>query len=282
VSPALSPALAIDVVTVFPDYLAPLRLSLLGRAVRAGILRLDVHDLRDWTTDRHRSVDDTPYGGGAGMVMRPEPWGAALDTLVPEGTDPLPTLVVPSPAGQPLTQTLAHTLATAGRLIVACGRYEGIDDRVLLDARRRLPVVEVSVGDVVLAGGEAVALVVIEAAARLVPGVLGNPGSLVEESHTPDSGLLEYPLFTRPPTWRGLDVPEVLVGGDHARVARWRRSAALRRTADRRPDLLEQRSVDQFDAADRAVLAELGWDLGGPGIRRPQPAGAPAVADCGG
>lgn len=278
----MSPRLAIDVVTVFPEYLAPLRLSLLGRAVRAGILRLDVHDLRDWTTDRHRSVDDTPYGGGAGMVMRPEPWGAALDDLAPPGTGPLPTLVVPSPAGAPLTQTLAQTLATAGRLVVACGRYEGIDDRVLTDARRRLPVVEVSVGDVVLAGGEAVALVVIEAVARLVPGVLGNPDSLVEESHTPDSPLLEYPLYTRPPTWRGLAVPDVLVGGDHARVARWRRSAALRRTADRRPDLLEQLPADRFDSTDRTVLAELGWHVGAPGARRPDPAAGSAVADCGG
>lgn len=278
----MSPVLGIDVVTVFPEYLAPLRLSLLGRATRAGILRLDVHDLRDWTTDRHRSVDDTPYGGGAGMVMRPEPWGAALDDLAPPGTDPVPTLVVPSPAGAPLTQTLAQTLATAGRLVVACGRYEGIDDRVLADARRRLPVVEVSVGDVVLAGGEAVALVVIEAAARLVPGVLGNPGSLIEESHTPESPLLEYPLYTRPPSWRGLDVPEVLIGGDHARVARWRRSAALRRTAERRPDLLEQLAADRFDTADRMVLAELGWHVGPLGVRRPDPAATPAVADCGG
>lgn len=278
----MSPVLAIDVVTVFPEYLAPLKLSLLGRAVRAGLLRVDVHDLRDWTTDRHRSVDDTPYGGGAGMVMRPEPWGAALDALAPPGADPVPTLVVPSPAGQPLTQALAHHLATAGHLVVACGRYEGIDDRVLADARRRLPVVEVSVGDVVLAGGEAVALVVVEAAARLVPGVLGNPASLVEESHATDAGLLEYPLYTRPPTWRDLDVPDVLVGGDHARVARWRRTAAVRRTAERRPDLLEQLPSDRLDAADRATLADLGWVVSATAVGRPGPVAPPAVADCGG
>lgn len=289
----MSPLLGIDVVTVFPEYLAPIRLSLIGRAARAGILRLDVHDLRDWTTDRHRTVDDTPYGGGAGMVMRPEPWGAALDALAPPGLDPVPTLVVPSPAGELLNQSLAHRLAEAGHLIVACGRYEGIDDRVLAHARGRLPVVEVSIGDVVLAGGEAAALVVIEAAARLVPGVLGNPESLVEESHATHAGLLEYPLYTRPPSWRGLDVPEVLVSGDHARVAGWRRAAALRRTASRRPDLLETAPARRLDAADRRVLAAIGWDVDGETVRRPRPAedrssttadrvAALPVADCGG
>jgi tRNA (guanine37-N1)-methyltransferase len=224
----------VDVVTIFPDYLAPLALSLPGRAQRTGLLDLRVHDLREWTHDRHRTVDDTPYGGGAGMVMRPEPWGEALDSLLAEGADPV--LVVPTPAGRPFTQRLAAELAAEERLVVACGRYEGIDQRVLDDAATRTRVLEVSLGDYVLNGGEAAALVVVEAVVRLLPGFLGNAGSLAEESH--NDGLLEYPVFTKPPSWRGLDVPEVLLGGDHGRVAAWRHDQAVRRTAQRRPDLL--------------------------------------------
>ena len=251
---ATGPLLRVDVITVFPDYLAPLRLSLVGRAIAAGTIALGVHDLRDWTTDRHRSVDDTPYGGGAGMVMRPEPWGAALDGVAPDGA----TLVLPSPAGEPFTQRLAHEFAGLAHLVIACGRYEGIDARVARDAATRLDVREVSVGDVVLAGGEAAALVVVEAVARLLPGVLGNPGSLSEESHAVDNPVLEYPLFTRPPVWRGHEVPAELLSGDHARIAAWRREQALRRTAARRPDLLAVLDPATLSAADRAVLADAG------------------------
>ena len=225
----------IDVVTIFPEYLAPLGLSLPGRAQRTGLLDLRVHDLRAWTHDRHRTVDDTPYGGGAGMVMRPEPWGEALDSLLAEGPDPV--LVVPTPAGRPFTQRLAAELATEQRLVIACGRYEGIDQRVLDHASTRVRVLEVSLGDYVLNGGEAAALVITEAVVRLLPGFLGNAASLAEESHD-DGGLLEYPVFTKPASWRGLDVPEVLLGGDHGRIAAWRHEQSVRRTAQRRPDLL--------------------------------------------
>lgn len=260
-----APLLRVDVVTVFPEYLAPLRLSLVGRAQQAGILAVAVHDLRDWTTDRHRTVDDTPYGGGAGMVMLPEPWGAALDEVAPDGA----TLVVPSPAGVPFTQSLAHDLAGRGHLVLACGRYEGIDARVAEDAARRLRVLEVSVGDVVLAGGEAAALVLIEAAARLLPGVLGNPGSLAEESHAVTDPVLEYPLYTRPTSWRGLDVPAELLSGHHARIAAWRRAQALARTAARRPDLLAALDPATLSAADRATLAALGAGSEESGPTRP-------------
>jgi tRNA (guanine37-N1)-methyltransferase len=222
----------VDVVTIFPDYLAPLDLSLPGKARRSGLLDLRVHDLRSWTHDRHRTVDDTPYGGGAGMVMRPEPWGEALDAL---GTGDGATLVVPTPSGTPFSQALAADLATRDHLIVACGRYEGIDQRVADHYRDRTEVVEVSVGDYVLNGGEAATLVVLEAVVRLLPGFMGNPDSVVEESHA--DGLLEHPVYTKPPEWRGLVVPDVLRSGDHDAVARWRRQQALARTAQRRPDL---------------------------------------------
>ncbi|MGH3385878.1 MAG: tRNA (guanosine(37)-N1)-methyltransferase TrmD [Nocardioidaceae bacterium] len=227
----------VDVVSIFPDYLAPLDLSLVGKARESGLLDLRTHDLRQWTHDRHRTVDDTPYGGGAGMVMRPEPWGEALDDLVPSGTERPPRLLVLTPSGRPFTQAAAEQLAAEPWLVLACGRYEGIDERVVSYARTRMPVEEISVGDYVLNGGEVAALVVIEAVARLLPGFLGNPESLAEESHA-TGGLLEYPVYTKPPLWRGLDVPEVLLSGDHGRVARWRQEQALRRTAARRPDLV--------------------------------------------
>jgi tRNA (guanine37-N1)-methyltransferase len=232
--PAPSP-LRIDVVTIFPEYLAPLRQSLLGRAIERGLLEVAVHDLRQWTSDRHRTVDDTPYGGGAGMVMKPEPWGAALDALAPPGGRQ-PRLVLPTPAGAPFTQAVAAELAAEPWLLFGCGRYEGIDHRVVPYAAQRMRVDELSIGDYVLAGGEAAVLVIVEAVARLRPGVLGNPASLAEESHA--EGLLEYPVFTKPASWRGYDVPAVLLSGDHGAVARWRRAEALRRTAARRPDLL--------------------------------------------
>ena len=230
----------IDVVTIFPDYLTPLSLSLMGRARANGLLDVRVHDLRSWTHDRHRTVDDTPYGGGAGMVMRPEPWGEALDELVPPGTEQPPTLVVPTPAGRRFVQADAERLAQQTWLVFACGRYEGIDQRVSDHAATRMPVEELSIGDYVLAGGEVATLVVVEAVVRLLPGVLGNPGSLEVESHGTgaDGGLLEHPVYTKPPSWRGLDVPEVLMSGHHGRVAAWRREQQRARTQQRRPDLL--------------------------------------------
>jgi tRNA (guanine37-N1)-methyltransferase len=222
----------VDVVTIFPEYLAPLELSLIGKARASGTLDVAVHDLRTWTSDVHRTVDDTPYGGGPGMVMRPEPWGLALDAL--EAPDA--RLLVPSPAGTPFSQAVARELAGESHLIFACGRYEGIDERVVEYARTRMPVTELSLGDYVLFGGEVAVLVVLEAVVRLLPGVLGNADSLLDESHA--DGLLEAPVYTKPPSWRGFDVPEILRSGDHGRIARWRRDQAVARTEARRPDLL--------------------------------------------
>jgi tRNA (guanine37-N1)-methyltransferase len=227
----------IDIVSIFVEYFQPLRLSLVGKAIENGTVDLRVHDLRDWTTDRHRTVDDTPYGGGAGMVMRPEPWGSALDVLAAGQTDP--RLLVLSPSGRTFTQSFAHELAAEGHLIFACGRYEGIDARVVEYAARRMRVDELSIGDYVLSGGEAAAMVVIEAVVRLLPGVIGNPESLTEESYAADhAGLLEGPSYTKPPSWRGLNVPEVLLSGHHERIAAWRRDQAIARTRQRRPELL--------------------------------------------
>ena len=229
----------IDVVSIFPAYLDALRLSLVGKAVDAGVVDLRVHDLRDWTHDRHRTVDDTPYGGGAGMVMKPEPWGEALDAM--EHLNPASmTVVVPTPAGRVLDQDLAYELSTRERLVFACGRYEGIDQRVLDHCSESYELIEVSLGDYVLNGGEAAVLVITEAVVRLIPGVLGNPDSLVEESHAPGHRLLEYPNYTKPPVWRGRQVPPILLSGNHAAIATWRREKALERTRERRPDLLEE------------------------------------------
>jgi tRNA (guanine37-N1)-methyltransferase len=248
----------VDVITIFPDYLAPLGLSLVGKARESGVINLRVHNLREWAVGRHRSVDDTPYGGGAGMVMRPDVWGDALDALAPSEIHQPPRLVVPTPAGSRFDQALARELAAQPWLVFACGRYEGIDGRVISNASSRMQVDEISIGDYVLGGGEAAVLVVLEAVARLLPGVVGNPESLVEESHGAD-GLLEYPVYTKPPSWRGLDVPEVLRSGHHANIARWRRDQALRRTAQRRPDLLDRIDPSSLDAHDLAVLADAGW-----------------------
>jgi tRNA (guanine37-N1)-methyltransferase len=222
----------IDVVTIFPDYLDPLRQSLPGRAIDAGIVDLCVHDLRRWTHDVHRSVDDSPYGGGPGMVMKAPVWGEALDEICSPGT----LLVVPTPAGRLFTQATAHRWGDEAHLVFACGRYEGIDQRVMDDAAQRMRVEEVSIGDYVLPGGESAALVMIEAVVRLLPDVLGNPVSHQEDSHS--DGLLEGPSYTRPPSWRGLDVPDVLLSGDHAKVAAWRRQQSRNRTRERRPDLI--------------------------------------------
>jgi tRNA (guanine37-N1)-methyltransferase len=239
----------VDVVTIFPEYLAPLRLSLVGKAVERGDVDLRVHDLRDATDDVHRTVDDSPYGGGPGMVMKPEPWARTLAGLT--GPTEAPRLVVPTPAGRPFTQQLAEELSREPWLVFACGRYEGIDDRVLQHARRTMRVDEVSLGDYVLAGGEAAVLVVVEAVARLLPGVLGNEQSHQQDSHS--DGLLEGPSYTRPPVFEGLEVPAVLLSGDHAAIERWRRDESLRRTAERRPDLLAQ-LAPELSPRDKAVL----------------------------
>jgi tRNA (guanine37-N1)-methyltransferase len=231
-----SRSLALDVVTIFPEYLAPLRQSLLGKAIERGQVALRVHDLRQWTDDPHRSVDDTPYGGGPGMLMRPEPWGRALDALVPPSLSPPPRLILPSPAGRPFNQAWAEELSHEPWLVFGCGRYEGIDARVVDYAAQRMPVDEISLGDYVLAGGEAAVLVIVEAVARLVPGVLGNAESARQESFS--AGLLEAPAYTKPASWRGLDVPAVLLSGNHAEIADWRAAQARERTTRLRPDLL--------------------------------------------
>jgi len=227
----------IDVVSVFPDYLQPLRLSLVGKAIESGRVQLGVHDLRDFTHDRHRTVDDTPYGGGPGMVMRPEPWGEAIDALV--GPQP-PLLLIPTPSGRPFTQADAEEWSGVEHLILACGRYEGIDARVAADAARRMTVAEVSIGDYVLAGGEAAALVIIEAIVRLLPGTLGNEASAVDDSFAAGrQGLLEGPVYTKPPNWRDLEVPPVLLSGHHAAIAEWQAEQSRLRTQQMRPDLLD-------------------------------------------
>ena len=232
----------------------PLREALLGRAIERGLVDLAVHDLRTWTHDVHQAVDDAPYGGGPGMVMRPQVWGEALDAVLAADPRP-PRLVVPTPAGRPFTQATAQEWAAEPRLVFACGRYEGIDQRVVDDAATRMPVDEVSIGDYVLVGGEVAVLVMVEAVARLLPGVLGNPASAAQDSFS--DGLLEGPAYTRPEVWRGHAVPEVLRSGNHAAIARWRRDRALERTAARRPDLLAALPDDALDAADRALLAGL-------------------------
>jgi tRNA (guanine37-N1)-methyltransferase len=235
----------IDVVTIFPEYLSALDVSLIGKARRDGLLDIHVHDLREHTSDRHRTVDDTPYGGGAGMVMKPEPWALALESIADAGhaaSLERPVLLVPTPSGQPFRQSLAQELSGAGHLVVACGRYEGIDERLFHWARGLFDVRLVSLGDYVLNGGEVAALAMIEAIGRLVPGVVGNPESLVEESHS--DGLLEYPVYTKPASWRGYEVPGVLLSGDHGKVAAWRHAQQLERTRDRRPDLLPAPSPD--------------------------------------
>ncbi len=240
----------LDIVTIFPEYLAPLGLSLVGKAVRTGLVQLGVHNLRQWTSDRHRTVDDTPYGGGAGMVMKPEPWGEALDQ-VGRGA----TIIFTTPSGQPFTQALARELASHEHLVFACGRYEGIDERVVEHAASIGTVREISLGDYVLNGGEVAALAITEAVVRLIPGFMGNAESLVEESH--EDGLLEYPVYTKPARWRDREVPEVLLSGDHTRIATWRREQALQRTADRRPDLLAPTTVGT-DEVRTATLADAG------------------------
>lgn len=267
-----------DVVTIFPEYLEPLKLSLLGKAREKGLVDLHLHDLRDYTFDRHRTVDDTPYGGGAGMVMKPEPWGLALDEVLAasplktatedsaEGTEPAadtrPLLIVPSPAGAVFDQAMAYELAEEKHIVFAPARYEGIDERVLDWAQESFRVMPVSLGDYVLYGGEVAVMAMIEAITRLIPGAMGNPASLEEESHT--GGLLEYPVYTKPAVWRDREVPEVLLSGNHGAIARWRRDRQIERTLERRPDLLEAYPVEQWDKKDRRFLAERGVHFANP------------------
>lgn len=267
-----------DVVTIFPEYLEPLKLSLLGKAREKGLVDLYLHDLRDYTFDRHRTVDDTPYGGGAGMVMKPEPWGLALDEVLAasplqtatgdsaEGADPAadtrPLLIVPSPAGAVFDQAMAYELAEEKHIVFAPARYEGIDERVLDWAQEGFRVMPVSLGDYVLYGGEVAVMAMIEAVTRLIPGAMGNPASLEEESHT--GGLLEYPVYTKPAVWRDREVPEVLLSGNHGAIARWRRDRQIERTLERRPDLLEAYPVEQWDKKDRRFLAERGVHFANP------------------
>jgi tRNA (guanine37-N1)-methyltransferase len=259
--------LRIDIVTIFPGYFdGPLRVSLIGKAAARGDIAFGVHDLRSWATDVHHTVDDVPFGGGPGMVMKPDVWGDALDAILGPGA----RLVVPTPSGVPFTQDLAARYAAESWLVFACGRYEGIDGRVAEAMRARGPVDEVSVGDYVLAGGEAAVLVMTEAIARLRPGVLGNASSAGDDSFGGHgdpamAGLLEGPVYTRPREWRGLEVPEVLLSGHHAAITRWRRDMALRRTAACRPDLIGAllMAPGDLDRRDREVLAEAGFPVSG-------------------
>jgi tRNA (guanine37-N1)-methyltransferase len=265
----------IDIITIFPGYFAPLQMSLIGKAAERGDIEFAVHDLRAWTRDVHHTVDDTAYGGGPGMVMKPEPWGEALDAVLPPGQAsaepsrkeiPGPArLIVPSPSGTLFTQQKAAAYATAGHLVFACGRYEGIDSRVIAEARSRVEVDEVSIGDYVLPGGESAALVMIEAVCRLLPGVLGNERSAADDSFGAGggdmAGLLEGPVYTRPRVWRGHEVPPVLLSGDHGAIARWRRDAALRRTARNRPDLAAR--LGPLDERDEEVLSEAHFPVDG-------------------
>jgi len=260
----------IDIITIFPEYFGPLSVSLIGKAADRGDITFGVHDLRDWAHDPHRTVDDAPFGGGPGMVMKPEPWAQALAAVLARGDDAAsgsaggPLLVIPTPAGVPFTQQHAERYAAESWLIFACGRYEGIDARVADDTRSLMRVEEVSIGDYVLAGGEPAVLVMTEAVCRLLPGVLGNAESAADDSF--GAGLLEGPAYTRPRLWRGREVPSVLLSGDHAAITRWRRDAALRRTAENRPDLVG-RLIDaapgMLDSRDRDVLAEAGFPVDG-------------------
>jgi tRNA (guanine37-N1)-methyltransferase len=309
----------IDIVTIFPNYFGPidadgqvgasgpLGVSLIGKAGARGDIDFRVHDLRRWTTDVHHAVDDSPFGGGPGMVMKPDVWGAALDDVLaeaaaaevattetaateaaateaaateaapvgptaaktPAAAKPPARLVVPAPSGVPFTQELAAAYAAESHLVFACGRYEGIDSRVVADARTRMVVDEVSIGDYVLAGGEAAVAVIVEAVCRLLPGVLGNEQSAADDSFGGAggamSGLLEGPVYTRPRAWRGLEVPDVLLSGHHQAIARWQRDEALRRTAANRPDLIRRLAAtgDGLDKRDRQVIAEAGFPVDG-------------------
>ncbi|WP_436759435.1 tRNA (guanosine(37)-N1)-methyltransferase TrmD [Streptosporangium sp. V21-05] len=264
----------VDVISIFPEYFAPLDVSLIGKARERGILDVHLHQLRDHAHDVHRTVDDTPYGGGPGMVMKPGPWGEAVDAVLAAAPDAPPRMIVPTPSGVPFTQRLAMEYAAEPWLLFTPARYEGIDSRVMAEYGARMRVDEVSVGDYVLAGGEVAVLVMIEAVGRLLPGVLGNVNSAVDDSFAPGAmeNLLEGPVYTKPPEWRGHEVPEVLLSGHHGKVARWRRDQALRRTARNRPELLAALDPESLDKHDRRTLQELDLPEAGPA----DPAG-PAV-----
>jgi tRNA (guanine37-N1)-methyltransferase len=252
----------VDIISIFPEYFAPLDVSLVGKARERGILDVHLHQLRDWAHDVHKTVDDTPYGGGPGMVMKPEIWGEAIDAVIaegrPEGADVTPRMIIPTPSGRPFTQEVALEYATEPWLLFAPARYEGIDSRVMTEYGSRLRLDEVSIGDYVLAGGEAAVLVIVEAVGRLLPGVLGNARSVVDDSFAPGAmaNLLEGPVYTKPPVWRGHEVPEILLSGHHGKIARWRRDEALRRTLDKRPELAARLDPDTLDKHDRRILEE--------------------------
>ncbi|GAB2481466.1 tRNA (guanosine(37)-N1)-methyltransferase TrmD [Streptosporangium sandarakinum] len=250
----------IDIISIFPEYFAPLDVSLIGKARERGILDVHLHQLRDWAHDVHRTVDDTPYGGGPGMVMKPEPWGEAIDAVLAADQDARPRIIVPTPSGVPFTQRLAMEYVAEPWLLFTPARYEGIDSRVMAEYGSRLCVDEVSIGDYVLAGGEAAVLVMVEAVGRLLPGVLGNARSAVDDSFAPGEmeNLLEGPVYTKPPEWRGHEVPEILLSGHHGKIARWRRDEALRRTARNRAELLAALDPATLDKHDRRLLTELG------------------------
>ncbi|MCK1798835.1 tRNA (guanosine(37)-N1)-methyltransferase TrmD [Streptomyces sp. XM4193] len=250
----------LDVVTIFPEYLEPLNVSLVGKARARGQLDVRIHHLREWTHDRHHTVDDTPYGGGPGMVMKPDPWGEALDEVIGSGEGE-PVIVVPTPSGRPFTQQLAQELSERPWLVFTPARYEGIDRRVIEEYAERHDVREISIGDYVLAGGEAPVLVMVEAVARLLPGVLGNADSHRDDSFATGAmaNLLEGPVYTKPPLWRDRGIPEVLLSGHHGRIERWRRDRALERTSAHRPDLVRELDAGTLDKQDRAALAALGW-----------------------
>ncbi|MEV0199914.1 tRNA (guanosine(37)-N1)-methyltransferase TrmD [Nonomuraea sp. NPDC050691] len=261
----------LDIVSIFPEYFSPLDVSLIGKARERGTLDVRVHQLRDWTHDVHKTVDDTPYGGGPGMVMKPEVWGEAIDAVIAEGAadgddeaPAAPRIIVPTPSGRPFTQEIAQELAAEPWLLFACGRYEGIDSRVMREYGTRMRVDELSIGDYVLAGGEVAVLVMVEAIGRLLPGVLGNVHSAVDDSFAPGAmrNLLEGPVFTKPPVWRGHEVPEVLLSGHHGKIARWRRDEALRRTIANRPELAAAIDPATLDKHDRKLLEELAFRVG--------------------
>ncbi|MET8332548.1 tRNA (guanosine(37)-N1)-methyltransferase TrmD [Streptosporangium canum] len=251
----------VDVISIFPEYFAPLDVSLIGKARERGILDIHLHQLRDWARDVHRTVDDTPYGGGPGMVMKPEPWGEAIDAVLAADPAAQPRIIVPTPSGVPFTQKLAMEYAAEPWLLFTPARYEGIDSRVMAEYGARMRVDEVSIGDYVLAGGEVAVLVMVEAVGRLLPGVLGNAHSAVDDSFAPGAmeNLLEGPVYTKPPEWRGHEVPEILLSGHHGKIARWRRDEALRRTARNRLELLAALDPETLDKHDRKLLSELGF-----------------------
>ncbi|GAA1305757.1 tRNA (guanine-N(1)-)-methyltransferase [Planotetraspora silvatica] len=264
----------VDIISIFPEYFAPLDVSLMGKARDRGILDIRLHQLRDWARDIHKTVDDTPYGGGPGMVMKPEIWGEAIDAVVaqgrPEGDVSVPPrMIVPTPSGRPFTQEVALEYAREPWLLFTPARYEGIDSRVMAEYGSRLRVDEVSIGDYVLAGGEAAVLVIVEAVGRLLPGVLGNACSVSDDSFAPGAmaNLLEGPVYTKPPVWRGREVPEILLSGHHGKIARWRRDEAFRRTLEKRPELLARLDSGTLDAHDRRVLEELERKASGDAFR---------------